>query len=445
MSLTHLPTLHRSPAGPAGLPHRARSLVHWGLSQGLPLAVVRIAGRDGDPQARLMAAGSGDEVWDVVEQVRAGGPLVKGRVTLITADHDVVGEVLTSKEFRTGNPLDRLGFLAGASARLRPETLHPLVEPSLLVTEPPQHTRYRKLVMRVFTMRAVEKLRERAERVAAELLDQLDPETDLVEQYCSLLPVTLISQILGIPLAERREVLAMGSSIAASLDFGLSWREYRHVDAGLRRFDAWLEDHIEQLRREPGDDLLSQLVHVQDAEGGLDLVELKATAGLVLAAGFETTVNLLGNGIRLLHDNPSQLAALQADPALWPNAVEEVLRADPPVLLTARFAPQDTILQGRRVTAGMQVVVLLAGANRDPRVFQEPDRFDVRRENAREHLSFSAGRHHCLGAALARMEGEVGLRAIFERYPDLRLLPGATRRRTRILRGWANLPARLAG
>lgn len=443
MSLTHLPSLHRPINQGVGVRHKAQSMLHWGLSQGLPMAVVKFAGRDGDPQARLMEAGGDDDVWEVIEQVRAQGPLVKGRVTFISADHAVVNEVLTSKAFRTGNPLDRLGFLATASARLRPPTMHPLVEPSLLVTEPPDHTRYRKLVTRVFTMRAVEKLRDRAETVAAELLDELDGRTDLVEQYCSLLPVTLISQILGIPTSERREVLAMGSDIAASLDFGLSWPEYRDVDAGLRRFDAWLETHIETLRGKPGDDLLSQLVQVQDEHGALDMAELKATAGLVLAAGFETTVNLLGNGIKLLHDHPDELAELRQDPALWSNAVEEILRIDPPVLLTARFAPEPTTLEGQHISAGTQVVVLLAGANRDPKVFHDPSRFDVTRANAREHLSFSAGRHHCLGAALARMEGEVGLKSFFDRYPDVTLLPGAKRRPTRILRGWRTLPAQV--
>lgn len=444
MSMTHLPSLQRPASQPVGVRHKAQSMLHWGLSQGLPNVVVKMAARKGDLQGLLTQAGSGDEIWDIIDQVRAQGTLVKGRVTFITADHAVVSEVLTSKAFRTGNPLDRLGFLASASARLRPGTMHPLVEPSLLVTEPPDHTRYRKLVTRVFTMRAVEKLRDRAETVAAALLDELEGRTDLVEQYCSLLPVTLISQILGIPTSERREVLAMGSDIAASLDFGLTWPEYRDVDAGLRRFDSWLENHIEKLRKNPGDDLLSQLVQVQDDDGVLNMAELKATAGLVLAAGFETTVNLLGNGIKLLHDHPDELAKLQQDPSLWSNAVEEVLRVDPPVLLTARFAPEPTTLEGQHVSAGQQVVVLLAGANRDPKVFEDPTRFDVTRANARDHLSFSAGRHHCLGAALARMEGEVGLKSFFDRYPDVTLLPGAERRPTRILRGWRTLPASIS-
>jgi cytochrome P450 len=176
---------------------------------------------------------------------------------------------------------------------------------------------------------------------------------------------------------------------------------------------------------------------------GLSESELKATAGLVLAAGFETTVNLLGNGIALLHDHPGERARVMADASLWTNVVEEALRLDPPVLLTGRMAVRDTTLAGEPVRAGSMVTAILAGANRDPEVFADPLRFDVGRANARDHIAFSAGRHHCLGAQLARMEGEVGLRAIWDRYPDLRLEPGARRRETRILRGFERLPATL--
>ena len=163
----------------------------------------------------------------------------------------------------------------------------------------------------------------------------------------------------------------------------------------------------------------------------------------MLAAGFETTVNLLGNGLALFGRNPGQLARLRQDAALWPNAVDEALRLDPPVLLTGRVSIRTTSVAGVAVPEGAQVVIVLAGANRDPRVFAHPERFDVARENAREHVSFSGGRHYCLGASLARMEGEVGLRVLTERFPELRLLPGARRRPTRVLRGYETLPARL--
>jgi cytochrome P450 len=297
----------------------------------------------------------------------------------------------------------------------------------------------------VFTVREVERLRARAETIAHELLDALDPAApaDLVASYCALLPLAVISEILGVPPAQRPGVLDMATRAAPILDFGLGWRQYRAVLGGLRDFNHWLDTHVERLRRHPGDDLLSQLIEVQDEQGTLDDRELKSTAGLVLAAGFETTVSLLGNGIALLCQHPGQLDRLRAEPALWPNAVDEVLRLDPPVLMTGREAARDTELAGVQVPADAVMVIILAGANRDPRVFPDPGRFDVARDNARDHVSFSGGRHYCLGAALARMEGEAGLRAIFERFPGLRLMPGAQRRPTRILRGYQTLPARL--
>jgi cytochrome P450 len=323
--------------------------------------------------------------------------------------------------------------------------LGPLTPPSLLVTEPPDHTRYRKLVSRVFSARAVEKLRGRTQQIATELLDQIDPRSpvDLVATYCSLLPVTVIAEILGVPERDREKVLRLGAAAAPSLDLGLSWTTFRQVESALREFDQWLGQHLDGLRRQPGDDLLSQLVAAQEDGVGLTDLELRSTAGLVLAAGFETTVNLLGNGIALLASSPEQRRLLAERDDLWPNAVEEVLRVDPPVLLTGRMAMADTEVAGVPMRRGAVMVALLAGANRDPRVFPEPDTFDITRHNARDHLSFSAGRHFCLGAALARMEGQVGLRTLFERYPEPRVENGAARRSTRILRGYERLPVTL--
>ena len=426
---------------------RVRPVIRWGLGHALPQRLISGAGRRGDLHGELFIAscdGAEPPLLEAFDRLRSAGPLYRGRYAFATVAHPVVKEVLTSPDFRAGfevsteSALGRLGSWAQATA-----PLGPLTPPSLLVTEPPEHTRYRKLVNRVFTVRAVGELRRRTEEIADELLVALSGRdtVDLVERYCSLLPVTVIAEILGVPPAERHRVLEFGAAAAPSLDLGLSWRQFRTVETALRGFDAWLEQHLAQVRRQPGDDLLSRLVRATDDEGGLDDRELKSIAGLVLAAGFETTVNLLGNGIALLHRHPEQLEVLRAQPDRWPNAVDEVLRVDPPVLLTGRMAVRDTTVAGSAVPRGAVVAAVLAGANRDPEVFPDPDRFDVERANAREHLSFSAGRHFCLGAALARMEGEVGLRMLTERYPRLDLQPGARRRSTRILRGYERLPA----
>jgi len=420
--------------------------VYWGLAHGLPRLVMRAAARRGDLLGRLvLAPTSGDQVWELLAEASARGPVLRSRVSYLTADHAAVKEILSSPDFRSGMPArpdSVLGRLLNWSV---PRVAHPLEPPSLLVTEPPDHTRYRKLVSRVFTVRAVDKLRERTEAIAGELLDAMDPAApvDLISSYCAKLPVTVITEILGVPPEQRNRVLELGTRAAPSLDFGLSWREFHTVTAALRGFAQWLDTHIEQLRRHPGEDLLSQLIEARDEEGALDDRELKAIAGLVLAAGFETTVNLLGNAIALLDRHPGQRGRLREDSALWPNAVDEALRLDPPVLLTGRVSTRTTSVAGVEVREGAQVVTVLAGANRDPAVFANPERFDVARENAKDHVSFSGGRHYCLGASLARMEGEVGLRALAERFPGMRLLPGARRRPTRVLRGYESLPARL--
>jgi cytochrome P450 len=426
-----------------------RPAIRWGLGHALPERLISAAGRRDDLHGRMfIASGSGDDraLHDAFERLREAGPLYRGRYAFATVSQPTVKEILNSNDFRSfevsgEGRIARLGAWANTTA-----PLGPITPPSLLVTEPPDHTRYRKLVNRVFTVRAVSQLRHRTEEIADELLTGMKGEepVDLVEGYCSLLPVTVIAEILGVPMAERGRVLEFGGAAAPSLDLGLGWREFRTVEKALRGFDAWLENHLDDVRRNPGDNLLSQMVTARGEDGkGLDDRELKSVAGLVLAAGFETTVNLLGNGIALLKGNPDQLDLLREQPELWPNAVDEILRLDPPVLLTGRIVVKDTVVSGVEMPAGSVVATILAGANRDPDVFEDPGRFDVSRENAKEHMAFSGGRHYCLGAALARMEGEVGLRMLFDRFPDLRLLPGATRRPTRILRGYERLPADL--
>jgi cytochrome P450 len=424
-----------------------RQRVRWGFQHGIVGLAVRRAARAGDLQAvSIVDPGHRANPYPLYEQVRARGRLVPGKLGHVTVSHDLVSHVLRSDDFRAGPDDDAMPPLLGRLVRWSrdPRALGPIDPPSLLVVEPPDHTRYRRLVSRVFTARAVEALRDRVQQIADGLLDELasHAEVDLVEAYCSRLPVTVITEILGVRPEDRATVLGFGREGAPSLDIGLTWKQFKAVDDSVRGFQEWLGGHLERLRREPGEDLLSQLVSVEDEGQRLDDTELRAVAGLVLAAGFETTVNLLGSGTVLLLEHPEQLARLREDPSAWPNAVDEVLRYEAPVQVTARFALRDTELADRSVRQGGLVVTMLGGANRDPDVFADPHRFDVTRENARDHLSFSGGRHFCLGASLARLEGEIGLRTLFERFPDLELAPGRTRRTTRVLRGWETLPVR---
>ncbi|WP_297793296.1 cytochrome P450 [Mycobacterium sp.] len=428
-----------------------RERLHWFAMHGFIRGAAAFGARRGDVQARLIAdpAVAADPVR-FYDEVRARGKLVKGRVAYLTADHALAHELLRSDDFRVlifGSNLP--APLRWLERRTRDDLLHPLRAPSLLAVEPPDHTRYRKTVSAVFTPRAVAALRDRVEQTAADLLDQLTGETgvvDIVGRYCSQLPVSIISEILGVPESDRPRVLEFGELAAPSLDIGLPWRQYRSVQDGIAGFSSWLTEHLRRLRLDPSDNLMSQVIQTAEsgsAETYLDETELRAIAGLVLAAGFETTVNLLGNGIRMLLDAPQHLDALRRRPELWPNAVEEILRLESPVQLTARMALDDVEVAGRQLARGDLVLVYLAAANRDPAVFDDPHRFDIERPNAGRHLAFSGGRHFCLGAALARAEGEVGLRTFFDRFPEVRAAGAGRRRETRVLRGWSSLPVAL--
>lgn len=420
--------------------------IRWLAMHGVVRTTSRLLARRGDPQGRMIADPAvRANPAAFADELRAIGPIVKCRLMYITVDHRIANDLLRSDDFQViamGSSMPKP--LQWVIDRTDPGLLHPIEPPSMLAVEPPEHTRYRKLVSSVFTTRAVAALRDRVQDTANQLLDDIgDGTVDIVERYCSQLPVTVIGDILGVPDEARPRILEFGELGAPSLDMGVSWKQYRQVYRGIEGFNNWLSNHLHELRRNPGEDLMSQIIQASDEGARLSHEELLATAGLVLAAGFETTVNLLGNGIRMLLDSPEHLETLAARPELWPTVVEEVLRLDSPVQMTARVASKDTEIAGTRVRRGEGIIIYLAGANRDPKVFTDPHRFDIERENAGKHLSFSGGRHFCLGAALARSEGEVGLRTFFERFPDARLAGSGSRRDTRVLRGWASLPIAL--
>jgi cytochrome P450 len=222
------------------------------------------------------------------------------------------------------------------------------------------------------------------------------------------------------------------------LDIGIGWKTYRNAIDGIRDTDGYFREHIDRMRDGgASENPFSRMA----ADGTLTDRELASNAALIIGAGFETTVNLIGNGIVLLLRHTDQLALLREDPGLWPGAIEEILRLDSPVQMTGRTAGCDVEIAGCRIARGEMVGLFLGGANRDPRVFADPGRLDVTRANAREHLAFASGIHACLGAALARVEGVTALRSLFEAFPDLRLTEVPHRRGLVNLRGFAGLPA----
>ncbi|MFD8985039.1 cytochrome P450, partial [Streptomyces sp. NPDC059564] len=301
--------------------------------------------------------------------------------------------------------------------------LFPEVEPTaansnMLESDPPHHTRLRRLVAREFTARRVEGLRPRVQRITDELLDAMAarPEraADLVQEFAFPLPMTVICELLGVPDLDRDHFRHWSNAVVAPLPGTTGNEAHQHLS-------AYLAELVALKAKDPGEDLLSALIRTRDEDGdSLSPDELIGMAFLLLIAGHETTVNLISNGIRALLAHPAQLAALRADPdGLLDGAVEEMLRYDGPVQnSTYRFAATDVEIGGTLIPAGAAVLASLAGADRDPDRFAGPDAFDVRRA-PQGHLAFGHGLHFCIGAPLARMEGRIAVRALLERFPDL--------------------------
>ncbi|MEV5000554.1 cytochrome P450 [Nocardioides sp. LML1-1-1.1] len=391
----------------------------------------------------VVEPGLREDPFPAYEELRAQGPIAANPYISASVDHAVCNEVLRSDAFGTAGgqgelpkPLQRLHHWA-----IQDDTLGPVDPPSMLAVDPPLHTRYRKQVARAFTARKVGRMGDRVEQVASALLDDLDGATgfDLVERYASQLPVTVIADLLGVREQDRPRLLTLGNEAAITLDPGLSWKDYRRAEDALRELHTWFRGHVEDLRAHPGDDLLSQLA-LDDGPDRLSPVELHQVGLLVLAAGFETTVNLISNAVVLLDQHPEQVRWLRDNPDGWGNAVDEVLRHQSPVQMTLRVALRETEVAGKTFAPGHGILVYLGGANRDPAVFPDPDAFDVTRANADQHVAFSAGVHYCLGASLARLEAAVALRSLYERFPDLTVSGTPQRRPTRVLRGYEWLP-----
>ncbi|MFD6876681.1 MULTISPECIES: cytochrome P450 [unclassified Streptomyces] len=313
----------------------------------------------------------------------------------------------------------------------------------MLMSDPPDHTRLRRLVAREFTTRRIEALAPRIQQVADELLDAMEANehrgADLVQAFAFPLPMTVMCELLGVPELDRGAFGTWSNEMVARTSPEAEAAAYEEMP-------RYLVSLIDAKRAAPGDDLLSGLIHTVD-EGGDSLSpdELIGMSLLLLIAGHETTVHMIGNGMRALFAHPDQLADLRADPGLLDGAIEEMLRYDGPVeTCTERLALQDVAMGGVVIPAGSAVLIAMADADRDPARFREPDRFDIHRD-ARGHIAFGHGLHHCLGAPLARMEGRIALRSLLERFPGLTRdtdatepdwLPGM------LLRGVRELPVR---
>jgi cytochrome P450 len=261
-------------------------------------------------------------------------------------------------------------------------------------------------------------------RIGAIADDLLDAATsagtfDLMHDFAVPLPVTIIAELLGIPVADRAEFKRWSDAVVSFGDFGLSGDSAADRAGAVRELTEYLRRQLERRRAAPTDDLIGALIVAEEAGDRLSPEEALATCVLLLIAGNETTTNLIGNTVVCLTEQPETLARVIADPALLPAAIEESLRYAPPVLTIVRAATRDTVLAGQAIGAGSGIFAVLAAANRDPAVFPDPDRFSIDRPAGRS-LAFGHGIHYCLGAPLARLEARVGLAALFRRCPGLR-------------------------
>jgi cytochrome P450 len=323
-----------------------------------------------------------------------------------------------------------------------PEVMEPLSK-NMLDTDPPDHERLRSLVSKAFTPRLIERMRPRVQAIADSLLDAVQDrgEMDLIDDYAFPLPITVIAELLGVP-TEDRNSFREWSNAAVS---GNTTQEYLEnvLIPHMTAFTDYLRALCEEKRKNPGEDLISALVQAEEAGDKLSEDELLGMVFLLLVAGHETTVNLIGNGMLALLQHPDQLGKLREDPSLIKPAVEELLRYDGPVeTSTERFAREDVALGETVIPKGEMVLVVLAAADRDPERFADPDELDITRMDNR-HLAFGKGIHHCLGAPLARMEGQIAISTLLERMPSLRLKGSSDPLSWRpglILRGLRGLP-----
>jgi cytochrome P450 len=387
-----------------------------------------------------------DNPYELYARWRASEPVRRGPIGewYLTRYDDVL--LVLGDHARFSSNLEGTQLYEEQIRRLRPDDSDAvLADESMLRADPPDHTRLRKLASKAFTPRAVERLRPRVEQIVHDLLDAVDAGSlELIGQLAYPLPVTVISELLGVPVADRELFRRWSRDLVDNPGLVIEDPELlRRSRQAIAEFDAYIRGLTADRRHQPRDDLVSALVAAEDGGDQLDEQELISTCILLLIAGHETTVNLIGNGTLALLRHPTQLRRLRDDPSLVDSAVEEMLRYDSPVQGLSRAVTQDVELRGVTLRRNDVVMPMVGAANRDPEAFPNPDEFDIGRPDNR-HLSFGKGIHFCLGAPLARLEAQIAIPALLRRFPNLELRTEHPRwRPSWFLRGLEELP--LAG
>ncbi len=371
--------------------------------------------------------------WLLEEAPACAGRISLLKVNLVTRDEDC-RRVLTDPRFVRSRGRARGNPNAGPVPFPLPKSMA-AVAASMIVHDDPEHRRLRNLVNKAFTQRAVQRLADRVEASSHELLDGLDRERpiDLLEAYARPIPTRVIAEMMGLPLRDvapfqdRIRVLTKGLTGFAILRT-LLW--------DLRGTAKYVRGLVDRKRASPGDDILSALIHAEEAGDRLSEDELVAMVFLLVVAGFETTLHLIANGVQTLLEHPEQRERLRAEPELWQSGVEEIVRHRGPIQSTKpQYATEDVTIHGYTIRRGTPVMPLLGAANHDPRAFERPEVFDVAR-SPNHHLGFGFGMHFCLGKQLALMETQIALRNLFERHPKLRLAVAASELEIARMPGW---------
>ena len=375
-----------------------------------------------DPQA-LSAT---DDPYPVFEELRENHPVYHSAerdLWVVSRYEDVRAVLLDAETFASGMGTVPTGFVA--------------VKPMLITQDPPYHTHLRNAVHLNFSPRRMKALEGFIRKTTCELLDAIDPkaETDLFSALTDPLPVAVITELLGIGFEDRAEFSEYAGAVIHAVE-----GQGPTAEEGIRWIYAYMEKVLPEREKDPGDDLVSRLLHPEPGEPKLTHDELVGFCALLLMAGTETTTNALGNALVLLHDHPELRARLAKEPEGLPKAVEEFLRLESPVPGLSRVTTREVAIRGVTIPKGARVHMAFAAANRDPREFPDPDRLDpTRQPNA--HLAFSLGIHFCLGARLARAEMRIALEELLSRYPDYRVIPERwVRLRSDAARGFSHLP-----
>jgi len=322
------------------------------------------------------------------------------------------------------------------------ETFNWLHSDSILDSEPPKHSRLRSLVMKAFNPKKIESLRPDVERITKELLDEATKkhnetgQFDLIGDYAEPLPVKVIAFLLGFPVADENLLRPWSQSIVKMYEVSPSQTDREEAKLASIQFASYVHELMLERKKNPGTDLISELAQVEEEGEKLNAHELIATCVLLLNAGHEASVNGFGNGMVATLQDSEQLALLNADPfGLADTAVDEFLRFDAPLHLFERTATKDTEIGGVEILEGQKIAALLGSANRDERVFNDPDKLDLTR-NPNPHIGFGAGIHFCIGAPLARLEMAISLPRLIERFGSLKLAETPVRRQSFVLRGY---------